>query len=115
MKREGIAWSCGGGIQSVAIGVLIHEGALPKPDWSGIADTGRECSSTWKYLDEVLNPYLAAAGVQVERIPHTLASVDLYNPESGLTLMAAYTKDGRLPAYCSGTWKRDVFERWLRS
>lgn len=30
----------GGGWQSVAIGVLIREGALPKPDLAVIADTG---------------------------------------------------------------------------
>ena len=59
-----ICWSCGGGIQSVAIGVLFKEGVLPKPDFAGIADTGRECQSTWDYLDGVLNPYLRDTGVQ---------------------------------------------------
>lgn len=28
--------------------------------------------------------------------------------------MPAYTEEGRLAAYCSGEWKRDVVERWLR-
>lgn len=110
-----IAWSCGGGIQSVAIGVLIREGVLPKPNLSGIADTGREVQSTWDYLDGVLNPYLAAAGVTVERIPHSLASADLYSKKGELLIPAYDAAEGRLSTFCSGWWKRDVFERWLRS
>src|SRR5581483_1975193 len=110
-----VAWSCGGGIQSVAIGVLIAEGALPVPDLAGIMDTRREVGSTWRYLHGVLNPYLRAKrGFQVEVIPHTFARVDLYDKD-GLTLMPAYTAEGRLSAFCSGEWKRDAMERWLRS
>lgn len=109
-----ITWSCGGGLQSAAIGVLIVEGAIPKPELSGIADTGREVQSTWDYLHKVLSPYLASAGVKVEVVSHDLARVDLF-AEDGLTLMPAWTAEGRLPSFCSGEWKRDVMERWLRS
>ena len=124
-------WSFGGGVQSVAIGVLIKEGMLPKPELAGIADTGRERRTTWEYLERVLAPYLAPIGLSIERIPHTLASADLYSMGGELPLIPAYTrvvreektlwgvqektKDGRLPTFCSGWWKRDVFERWLRS
>ncbi len=110
-----ISWSCGGGVQSVAIGVLIRQGVLPRPDLSAIADTGRERRATWTYLRDHLQTYLDPVGVKVEVIPHAMASADLYNAKTGLTLMPAYTEEGRLPAYCSGWWKRDVFERWLRS
>jgi hypothetical protein len=110
-----IAWSCGGGIQSVAIGVLIAEGALPTPNYAGIADTGREMQSTWNYLHDVLNPYLQnKVGLEVEVVPHLFARVDLY-AKDGLSLIPAYTAEGRLAAFCSGEWKRDVMERWLRS
>lgn len=106
-----IAWSCGGGRQSVTIGVLIAEGVLPVPDYAGIADTGREVQSTWDYLHGTLNPYLKAKrGFEVKVVPHELARVDLYAPD-GLTLMPAYTDEGRLPAFCSGEWKRGVFQR----
>lgn len=112
---ETIAWSCGGGVQSVAIGVLIGEGALPVPDLAGIADTGREVASTWEYLDKHLNPYLRSKRrFEVEIVPHTFARVDLYDKD-GLTLVPAYTAEGRLSAFCSGEWKRDAMERWLRS
>lgn len=109
-----IAWSCGGGIQSVAIGVLIREGVLPKPDWSGIADTSRERQATWNYLRDHLQPYLDPIGVTIEVVTHNLARVDLFDKD-GLTLVPAYTAAGRLAAFCSGEWKRDVMERWLRS
>jgi len=110
-----IAWSCGGGIQSVAIGVLIAEGVLPTPSLAGIADTGREVQSTWDYMHGVLNPYLQAKrGFAVEVVPHTFARVDLWIKDGG-TPMPVYTSEGRLGAFCSGEWKRDVMERWLRS
>lgn len=126
--KRGVAWSCGGGLQSVAIGVLIREGVLPRPDWAGIADTGRERRTTWQYLRDVLQPYLDPVGVTVHVIPHSLARVDLYAPTSDKPLVPAYTRsegemtlwgepvvrEGRLPSFCSGEWKRDVFERWLR-
>ncbi len=125
-----IAWSFGGGWQSVAIGVLIKEGVLPKPDLAGIADTGRERRTTWHYMEEVMLPYLAPIGLGITRVPHSMASADLYSKSSDLPLMPVFTrsvkvantlwgeqeevKEGRLPTYCSGWWKRDVFERWLR-
>jgi hypothetical protein len=122
-----IVFSYGGGLQTVALCVLIREEILPRPDLIGIADTGREMPSTWEYLDGVVRPYLAPLGLVVEVVPHSLASRDLYGPD-GLTLMPAYTRteeqpslfggmeyaDGRLPGYCSGHWKRDPMERWYR-
>ena len=123
-----IAWSYGGGWQSVAIGVLIREGALPRPDLVGIADTSREIGTTWEYLYGTMQPYLDKIGLKIEVAPHTLARVDMYDKD-GLTLMPAYTRtvtrisglyeeeeiaEGRLSAFCSGEWKRDVMERWLR-
>lgn len=122
-----VSMSYGGGWQSVAMCVLVAEGKLPRPDLIGIADTGREVGSTWEYLHAVMTPYLARVGLVVEIVPHSLARVDLCD-KSGLTLMPAYTrtedgmglfgdmtyKEGRLAAFCSGEWKRDVMERWLR-
>lgn len=125
-----ISLSYGGGWQSVALCVLIGEGALPRPDLVGIADTSREVSSTWDYLYGTMQPWLdkkCGGGLKIEVVPHTLASSDLYGP-TGLTLMPMHTRqmvptelfdgdeiiEGRIPAYCSGHWKRDVMERWYR-
>lgn len=109
-----VAWSYGGGVQSAAIGVLILEGALPKPDLAAIADTGRERRTTWEYLRDVMQPYLEPAGIKIEIVPHTLARVDLYTRDGKLLIPAYDSHEGRLATYCSGEWKRDVMERWLR-
>ena len=113
-------WSCGGGTQSAAIAVLIVQGRLPKPDISVIVDTEREKSTTWKYLDEVIAPNLAAVGVEVIRIPKSrYATVDLYGGESDdALLIPAFTTQsgevGKLPTYCSVEWKQRVVQRYLR-
>jgi hypothetical protein len=108
-----VVWSYGGGVQTAAIGVAVVTGRLPKPDIAVIADTGREATETWEYLDAVMRPYLRRAGVEVEVAPHSLATVDLYS-HGGDMLLPAYTADGRLPAFCSNEWKVFVVRRWLR-
>src|SRR5262245_54993426 len=100
-----IVWSYGGGVQSAAIAVLIRQGVLPVPDLAGIADTGREVQTTWAYLREVIQPYLLPTGVQIEIVPHTAASVDLYD-RHGAVMIPAFTATGRLRTFCSGEWKR---------
>lgn len=106
--------SYGGGKQTAALCVLVCEGALPRPDRIVMADTGRERSSTWAYLHDVIEPYLARHGLTVEIAPHTLATVDLY-AHNGDLLIPAWTQNGKLPTYCSGEWKREVMYRYLRS
>ena len=49
-------WSCGGGVQSTAIAALIIRGHLPTPDLAVIADTERELSTTWEYLEKYTAP-----------------------------------------------------------
>lgn len=109
-----IVWSYGGGVQSVAIGVLVREGALPVPDLAVIADTGRERKTTWAYLRDVMQPYVDPTGLKIQIAPHSLSRVDLYD-KSGLTLMPVYTQKGRLPGFCAGEWKRDTLYRWMRA
>ncbi len=117
MSKIPITLSYGGGVQSVAICVLIAEGTLPVPDLAAIVDTGRERKTTWEYLHCHMQPYLDRKSVplKIEIVPHSFARVDLFD-KSGLTIMPAYTAGGgRLASYCSGEWKRDAMERWLRS
>jgi hypothetical protein len=110
-------WSCGGGTQSAAIAALIIQGKLPKPDYSVIADTGREKSSTWRYVNGVLIPRLAEVGVDLVIVPkEQYATVDLYRNDD--LLIPAYTnisgEISKLPAFCSNEWKSRVVDRWLR-
>lgn len=109
-----LTWSYGGGVQSVAIAVAVRRGWLPQPAHIIMADTGRELTATWDYLDAYVRPLLAEIGLTVEVAPHSLATVDLYSKQ-GTLLIPAYHATGKLSTYCSGEWKARVIRRYLRS
>ena len=109
-----IIFSYGGGTQSAAVCVLIVQGRLPRPERIIMADTGREASQTWDYLQHVMTPYLATVGLSVEIANHNLATVDLY-AKNGDLLIPAYTETGMLPGLCSTEWKKRPISRWLRA
>lgn len=104
----------GGGMQTVAMSILVVKGLLPRPDHIICADTGREADSTWRYLETFAQPLLQSAGLRVEVAPHSLAKVDLYG-HNGDLLLPAYTATGKLRTFCSDEWKASVCERYLRS
>lgn len=112
-------WSCGGGRQSCAIGVLIIEGKLPKPDFAVMADTGRERFTTFPYVRKYLAPELAAVGVNLEIIKAAEWGyyAEKYVDGSGDLMLPVYTMEngiaGKNAPDCSGAWKRDVINRWL--
>lgn len=109
-----IIWSNGGGTQSAAIAVLISQGKLPTPERSVMADTSRECAATWKYLENYIRPLLWTVGLEVEIVPHSYAASDIY--DKGTMLLPAYTQNGngKMRGFCSGNWKRDAVNKWLR-
>ena len=114
-EGRALTWSYGGGTQSVAIAVLLAQGRLPTPKVVVMADTGREATETWEYHAAHVAPLLASAGVTVEVAGHDLATVDLYPAAGERPLLPAFTKEGKLPTYCSVEWKRRVVRRLLRS
>ncbi len=113
-------FSSGGGTQSACIAAMICAGELPKPDYSIIADTGYELSSTWEYHNQVVYPALKKAGVDLVRVPSKkYATVGLYGGRYGDTLLIpAFTTEGpevgKMPTLCSNEWKQRVIQRWLR-
>lgn len=108
-----ITWSYGGGTQSVAIAVLVTQGKLPKPECTLISDTGRESSETWDYTDAHVRPLLRSVGVEIEVVPHSLSTVDLYSANGDL-LVPAFTDSGKLDTFCSTEWKKRPIQRYLR-
>lgn len=117
-------FSSGGGTQSTCISALIVQGRLPKPDFMVIADTGRECSATWEYLENVVRPELARVGVEVCRIDPSWKSVpehgrDWMSHNGETILVPAFTdegggdREGKLSGFCSKTWKVEVVNRYL--
>lgn len=116
-------WKCGGGTQSVAIGALIVQGRLEKPDVAIIANTGRERKSTWEYMDATLAPELAKVGVTIHR-PSAKEfgyyGEAVYQPTGKKQiLIPAFTKRpgadvGKMANFCNGKWKQDVVANFLR-
>lgn len=114
-----IVWSCGGGVDSVAIAVLICQGKLPKPSYSIMIDVGYEPQTTWDYADRVLRPRLREAGVDLT-ILRTVDWADHELIKQDHLVIPAFRRndDGtvtKLHTHCSGTWKAKVAKRWLRS
>jgi hypothetical protein len=111
-------WSCGGGTQSGAIAALISMGKLPRPDIAFMTNTGRERSSTWPFVDGFIRPALASVGLELQVVQAAdFARLDVYWNDTillpGYTTMSGQV--GKLSPFCSGKWKRDVGERFLRS
>lgn len=105
-----LVWSNGGGTQSTAILALIVQGILPRPDVAIFADTGREKTQTWEYLDRVHRPVLAALGLPLTVASHDTSRCDLYAGNE-LVIPAyghANGKVAKLRPFCSGRWKREV-------
>lgn len=112
MQRE-IIWSYGGGVQTIAILVLIAEGKLSRPDRVVMADTGRERASTLRYYEQHAKPVFNSLGLTLEVAGKELAKVDLYG-HNGDLLLPAFTQTGKLPTFCSDEWKKLVVRRYLR-
>lgn len=106
--------SYGGGIQTVAMCVLVATERLPRPDAVIAADTGREMPTTWEYADTYMRPLLARVGLDLHIASHDLATVDLY-AHNGDLLIPVYTSTGKLPTFCSTEWKARVVQRHARS
>lgn len=106
-------WAFGGGVQSVAILVLIANNRLRKPDRVIMANTGRESSLTWKYTITTTVPLMDSLGMTLEIAPHELATVDLYRNDD--LLLPVFTETGKFQTYCSNEWKKFVNRRYLRS
>jgi len=108
-----ICWSYGGGVQTIAILVLVAQGKLPTPRLAIMADTGRERSGTWRYLEQYARPLMEQLDIEFHHAGHDLATVDLY-AGTGDLLIPAFTAGGKLPTFCSDKWKRRVVRRYLR-
>lgn len=106
--------SYGGGVQSVAMCVLVARGDLPKPDAVVFADTGREVPTTLAYAQQYVVDILRSVGLELHVAPHNLAKVDLY-AHNGDLLLPVFTTTGKMPGFCSSEWKARVVERYVRA
>lgn len=117
-------FSHGGGTQSAAITALIVQGRLPRPDYVCIVDTERERSTTWEYLDAVIRPALRTVGLEVHRIRKSEwgskpeHGKDWLSHNGNTVLLPAFTnqtgESGKMPGFCSKTWKVETLQRYCR-
>lgn len=112
-------FSSGGGTQSACIAALIVQGKLPRPDFTVIADTGRETGRVWDYNENVITPALRALGIEVHRVSaedYGYAGNNLFN-KKGTLLIPAFTnvgpKPGKLSNFCTTYWKIEVVDNFL--
>ena len=103
----------GGGVQTVAMCVLVATERLPRPDYVIAADTGREMPTTWEYAEAHAWPLLARVGLDLHIASHDLATVDTHG-HNGDLLLPAFTTTGKLQTYCSNEWKARVVARYAR-
>lgn len=121
-RRFQTVWSCGGGVESTAIAVLIEQGILRPPDHAVMVDCGWESTATMRYVTEVIAPRLQSAGVVLNIIQTTdYADTDIVDGR-GTVLLPVYmrprtegAKPGRFRTLCNGTWKERPVRRWLRA
>ena len=113
-----VVWSYGGGTQSAKIATDIIKGILPKPDIAVMADTSREVSETWEYLNRIVQPSLDKIGLKINIISHDYSYWDIVKGNSGDILLPAFTRKngtiGKMPTFCSNEWKQRPIRRWLR-
>lgn len=112
-------FSSGGGVQSTAIMALILQKKIEMPDYIVMADTERERTSTWEYLEKITGPAMRNFDLPIHVIPKSqFTDVDLVSKNGKSLLMPVFTtysgKLGRLPTFCSSEWKRYIVMRYLR-
>jgi hypothetical protein len=86
-----------------------------------MTDTGREKSGTWPFVNGFIRSQLALVGAELEVVKASyFASISIFGGADGdSVLIPGFTTQGsgsgKLPAFCSGEWKRAVAERYFRS
>ena len=108
-----IVLNYGGGRQTAAICALVMQGVLPKPDRIIIADTGRENPTTWDYMRDITGPAMRSIGLEIERIPPR-SMYDVWSVRGDTILIPVWLANGTMSSFCSGTWKRDRMDSYLR-
>ncbi len=116
-------FSFGAGVQSTACLVAQAQGLFPLPfDAWLFCDTGDEHPSTYEYLDEVLDPYATAHGMEITRLKRTWVrdpsagkqySIREYidrNPKA--IPIPVYMESGKpWKRSCTSSWKIDVIAK----
>lgn len=110
-------WSCGGGVQSVAIGLLMCDGKIPKPDYAVMVDTGYEKTATLNYVRNTLMPILYEHGIELSIINTNDYTDNAYLVDDYCLIPGfRFASDGNVDKFktnCNQKWKVNVIRKWL--
>lgn len=101
--------SFGGGVGSWGYAALVVQGRIRAPWMAAIVDTGRECPSTWEYLER----HRGQLPFEIHVITQPLPALWSGTGESFLPGGFDLTGGAFLRGFCSSHWKRDTLRRWL--
>ena len=101
--------SFGGGVGSWGYAALVVQGKIRAPWLAAIVDTGRECPSTWEYIDHHKGGLPFELHVIKQPLPALWSGGGSFLPGGYDLESGAF-----LRGFCSSHWKRDVMRRELR-
>jgi len=100
--------SFGGGVQSTAMLLMVHEGTLPKPDVVIFADTGSELPETLEHIERNAKPFIE----DILKIPFIIARSHRGALHDDYMRLAAIPMIG--VRSCTGNFKIDPQRRVIR-
>jgi len=110
-------WSCGGGVQSTAIAALIYTGAISKPDYAVMVDTGFEKTEVMNYVNQITIPKMQEVGVALNIIKTSDYVKQEIVDANGYCIIPIFKKkEGgvqKLRTSCNDKWKVSVIRKWL--
>lgn len=112
--------SLGMGVQSTALYLMSSLGQLPKADYAIFADTGRESTATYQYLDFLQDWKEQNGGIAIKVLNDKNLYTDLLAQKPGrFSSIPAFTKDseakiGMLRRQCTYEYKIQVIDNYIR-
>lgn len=106
----------GAGVQSSTILLMACRGELPKPDVCIFADTEEEPRAVYEWLDGVLRPEAARAGIRIDTVRFSVER----DRAKKLSNIPAFVpgKDGKaslINRQCTREWKIEPIDRHVKS
>lgn len=102
--------SFGGGVGSWGYAALVVQGKIPAPYLAAIVDTGRECPSTWDYINRHRDKLPFELLIITQPLP------SLWSGNGNTFLPGGYdlNRGAFLRGFCSSKWKSNVMRRELK-
>lgn len=111
--------SCGAGVQSTAVALLIQQGKLPPIDGAIFADTGWEPKAVYEHLDRMEQEIFKPMGVPLYRVSAGNIRSDVLDPEKRFASMPLFVRNpdgsrGMARRQCTSEYKLKPIKRKTR-